>query len=205
MTTDKQIEFYQTADGQTEIEVRLEDETIWVTQTQMAEVFATTTDNISLHLKNIYNDGELEETSTTEDFSVVRQEGKRQVRRQLQHYNLDAIISVGYRVNSAQATRFRQWSTRVLRDYLTQGYALDKTRFEKNAAELEQALSLIQKAAKSPELTGSSGRGLVDISPATPRRFSGSSDMMKGCLMSPLVHPVASCLRKMQPWTHLHH
>ncbi|MAA63741.1 MAG: hypothetical protein CL581_03030 [Alteromonadaceae bacterium] len=189
MTTDKQIEFYQTADGQTEIEVRLEDETIWVTQTQMAEVFATTTDNISLHLKNIYNDGELEETSTTEDFSVVRQEGKRQVRRQLQHYNLDAIISVGYRVNSAQATRFRQWSTRVLRDYLTQGYALDKTRFEKNAAELEQALSLIQKAAKSPELTGSSGRGLVDIVSRYTQTFLWLQRYDEGLLDEPTGSP----------------
>ncbi len=146
-----------------QVEVRLQGNTLWVSQSQMAELFATSVDNISLHLKNVYKDGELEEDPTTEDFSVVRQEGKRQVRRQLKHYNLDAIISVGYRVNSTQATRFRQWSTRVLREYLTQGYALDKARFEKNATELEQALALIQKAAKSPELSGDAGRGLVDI------------------------------------------
>lgn len=146
-----------------QVHVRLQSETLWVSQHQMAELFATSTDNISLHLKNIYSDNELEESATTEDFSVVRQEGKRQVRRNLKHYNLDAIISVGYRVNSSQATRFRQWSTRVLREYLTQGYALDRTRFDKNAAELQQALALIQKAAQSPELSGDAGRGLVDI------------------------------------------
>jgi|TARA_R110000868_G_scaffold17813_6_gene77763 prophage maintenance system killer protein len=146
-----------------QVEVRLHSESLWVTQSQMADLFATSADNISLHLKNIFADNELDEQATAEDFSVVRQEGKRQVRRKLKHYNLDAIISVGYRVNSTQATRFRQWSTRVLREYLTQGYTLDKTRFEKNAAELEQALALIQKAAQSPELSGPAGRGLVDI------------------------------------------
>lgn len=148
---------------QQQVEVRLQGETLWATQSQMAELFATSTDNIGLHLKNIYQDKELDEGATTEDFSVVRQEGKRQVRRTLTHYNLDAIISVGYRVNSSQATRFRQWSTRVLREYLTQGYALDKARFERNAAELEQALLLVQRTAKSPELSGEVGRGLVDI------------------------------------------
>ena len=148
---------------QQQVEVRLQGETLWATQSQMAELFATSTDNIGLHLKNIFSDKELEESATTEDFSVVRQEGKRQVRRTLTHYNLDAIISVGYRVNSSQATRFRQWSTRVLREYLTQGYALDKARFERNAAELEQALSLIQRTATSAELSGEAGRGLVDI------------------------------------------
>ena len=161
MTTDKQIEIYQGDNNQ--VEVQSYSETLWVSQSQMAELFATSTDNISLHLKNIYSEKELNEPATTEDFSVVRQEGKRQVRRNLKHYNLDAIISVGYRVNSTQATRFRQWSTRVLKEYLAHGYALNQTRFEKNAAELEQALKLIQKAAQSPELSGDAGRGLVDI------------------------------------------
>lgn len=93
-----------------QVEVRLEGETLWVTQAQMAELFNTSTDNISLHLKNVYKEVELAEQATTEDFSVVRQEGKRQVRRQLRDYNLDAIISVGYRVNFSQATRSRQWT-----------------------------------------------------------------------------------------------
>ncbi|MED5238720.1 MAG: virulence protein RhuM/Fic/DOC family protein [Pseudomonadota bacterium] len=163
MSTEKQIEIYQTADGETQIEVRLDADTLWVSQAQMAELFATSADNISLHLKNIYKDRELDELSTTEDFSVVRQEGKRRVRRNLKHYNLDAIISVGYRVNSTQATQFRQWSTRILRAYLNQGYVMDRHRFERNAAELQQALALVQKAAQSPELTDQAGRGLVDV------------------------------------------
>lgn len=97
------------------VQVRLEGDTVWLTQTQIAELFGTTTDNISLHLKIDYASKELEEIATTEDFSVVRQEGARTVKRQLKHYNLDAIISVGYRVNSTDATRFRQWVTNVLR------------------------------------------------------------------------------------------
>jgi hypothetical protein len=100
--------------GEARVEVRLDRESIWLTQAQMAELFDTSTDNISLHLKNIFADKELDETSTTEDFSAVRQEGVRQVQRRIKHYNLDAVISVGYRVNSRRATRFRQWATRVL-------------------------------------------------------------------------------------------
>jgi len=97
------------------VRVRLDGETVWRTQTQMAELFGTTTDNIRLHLKNVYAREELEERATIEDFSVVRQEGARTVKRQLKHYNLDAIISLGYRVNSTDATHFRQWATNVLR------------------------------------------------------------------------------------------
>src|SRR5690606_2563305 len=88
---------------------------------------------------------------------------RRQVQRRLKHYNLDAIISVGYRVNSSRATRFRQWATRVLREHLTQGYSLDRQRFEQNAAELEAALALVKKAAAGEALTADQGRGLVDV------------------------------------------
>ncbi len=122
------------------VQVRLEGESIWLTQRQMAEVFATTPENVLMHLKNIFRDGELEEAATTKDFLAVQTEGRRQVQRRLKHYNLDAIISVGYRVNSSRATRFRQWATRVLREHLTQGYTLDRERFEQNAAELQAAL-----------------------------------------------------------------
>lgn len=163
MTADsKPIEIYQTADGQTEIEVRLEADTVWLTQKQMSEVFDTTPENVLMHLRNIYKDGELAESATTKDFLVVRQEGKRQVRRNLKHYNLDAIISVGYRVNSKRGVQFRVWATQRLREHLIQGYTLNRIRFEKNATELEHALALIQKAASSPVLD-EAGRGLVDI------------------------------------------
>lgn len=143
------------------VQVRLEGETVWLTQAQMAELFGTSSDNISLHLKNIYKERELQEAATTEDFSVVRQEGARQVRRRLKHYNLDAIISVGYRVSSAKATRFRQWATAVLREHLTRGFTLDHQRFERNAAELEAALQLVRRAAAGAALTADQGRGLV--------------------------------------------
>src|SRR5690606_27759021 len=146
-----------------QVEVRLEGETVWLSQAKMAELFATSTDNISLHLKNIYKDKELFEEATTEDFSVVRQEGNRRVQRKLKHYNLDAIISVGYRVNSTRATRFRQWATGVLKEHLTTGYTLNRQRFEQNAAELEAALTLVKKAAAGDALTTDQGRGLVDV------------------------------------------
>jgi len=97
-----------------QVEVRLEGETVWLTQRQMAELFATTPENVLMHLKNVFKDEELEERATTKDFLAVRQEGERQVKRKLKHYNLDAVISVGYRVNSAQATRFRQWAAHLL-------------------------------------------------------------------------------------------
>lgn len=160
---EQQIEIFQSTDGQTQIQVRFERETIWLSQVQMAELFGKDSDTIGLHLKNIYKTKELQEYSTTEDSSVVRQEGKRQVRRIIKFYNLDAIISVGYRVNSVKGTQFRIWATQRLREYLERGYTIDLRRFDQNSAELKQALALIQKAANSPELTTDSGRGLIDI------------------------------------------
>jgi len=121
---------YQAESGQTRLEVRLSGETVWLTQAQMAELFQTSSDNISLHLKNIFEDNELEEGATAEDFSVVRQEGNREVRRSLKHYNLDAIISVGYRVKSHTATRFRQWATSQLKEFLVKGFVMDDERLK---------------------------------------------------------------------------
>ncbi len=120
------ILLYPQAGGSDATEVRLEGDTVWLTQKQMAELFATTPENILMHLKNVYQEGELRESATAKDFLVVRQEGKRQVKRQIKHYNLDAIISVGYRVNSTQATHFRQWATRVLREHPTQGFSIEE-------------------------------------------------------------------------------
>ena len=108
----------------------IKDETIWLTQKAMAELFGCTSDNVSLHLKNIYSEQELKETSTTEEFSVVQQEGIRQIQRKKRFYNLDAIISVGYRVNSGRATQFRIWATKVLKEYMTKGFALDDERLK---------------------------------------------------------------------------
>lgn len=107
------------------VSVVFQNETFWLTQSGMAELFDCSADNISLHLKNIYNERELDLEATTEKFSVVRKEGSREVRRTLDHYNLDAIIAVGYRVNSKKATRFRQWATKTLKEYITKGFILN--------------------------------------------------------------------------------
>ena len=124
------IIIYQPHTDQPAIDVRIEGETVWLSQRQMSILFDTSSDNVGLHLKNIYAEGELLEEATTEDFSVVRQEGTRQVRRSVRHYNLDAIISVGYRVKSATATQFRIWATKRLREYLVQGYSINQQRLE---------------------------------------------------------------------------
>ena len=119
------------AEGKEEgIQVVYKDETVWATQKAMAVLFDCSTDNIGLHLKNIYDAGELDESATTEKISVVQLEGTREVRRSTQFYNLDAIISVGYRVNSRRATQFRQWSTCILRQFAIRGYVVDKKRME---------------------------------------------------------------------------
>lgn len=181
------IEIYQAEDGTTQVEVRFENDTVWLSQAQMAAIFDTSTDNISLHLKNIFNEAELDENRTTEDFSVVRQEGKRQVKRQVKHYNLDAIISVGYRVKSKSATQFRIWATARLKDYLIQGYAINRQRLSQNAHELEQALALIRKTAASAELTLESGRGLVDIVSRYTQTFLWLQQYDEGLLAEPKV------------------
>ena len=120
-----EVLLYSDESGKEYISVVFKDETFWLTQKAMAELFDCSTDNISLHLKNIYADGELEQTATTEKISVVRTEGTREVSRTLDHYNLDAIIAVGYRVNSKKATRFRQWATRTLKEYIQKGFVLN--------------------------------------------------------------------------------
>ena len=113
-----------------EVRALIQRDTIWLTQRAMAQLFGCSTDNIGQHLKNIYREGELSAESTTEDFSVVQQEGTRQVQRQITFYNLDAIISIGYRVNSQKATRFRQWATKVLNEYIRKGFVMDDERLK---------------------------------------------------------------------------
>ena len=171
------------------VQVRLAGETIWLTQRQMAEVFATTPENVLMHLKNIYAEGELQEAATAKEFLVVQTEGKRQVQRRLKHYNLDAIISVGYRVSSTRATRFRQWATGVLREHLTHGFSLDRERFERNAAELEAALHLVKKAAAGEAITLDEGRGLVDVIARYTQTFLWLQRYDEGLLEEPPGSP----------------
>lgn len=121
---------YRAEDANVSVNAVVKDESVWLTQKGMAELFACTSDNISLHLKNIYEDGELIEEATTEEFSVVQKEGQRNVNRCMRFYNLDAIISVGYRVNSRRATHFRIWATGVLKEYMVKGFVLDDERLK---------------------------------------------------------------------------
>lgn len=176
---------YEAADGTIRVDVRLEQDTVWLTQKQMAELFETTPENIVMHLKNVYGDGELDEPATAKDFLVVQSEGKRRVRRQLRHFNLDVIISVGYRVNSRRGVRFRQWATRTLRDHLLRGYTLNQQRFERNARELEAALALVRKAASADALTNEQGRGLVNIIARYTQTFLLLQRYDEGLLVEP--------------------
>ena len=166
MAEDNKIQIFQTEDGRTQIQVRFEQDTLWLSQAQMAELFDKDSDTIGLHLKNIYESGELEEGSTTEDSSVVRQEGKREVRRKIRFYNLDAVISVGYRVNSRKGKQFRIWATQRLKDYLVQGYALNQQRLEsqlEKLAELRQAIALSSRLIHNKALSSDESQGILAI------------------------------------------
>ena len=139
--------------GELELKISVNDETIWLNQLQMSELFDTSTDNIGLHLKNIYKEKELDENSTTEDFSLVRQEGNRKVKRNIKHYNLDVVISVGYRVNSSKATKFRQWATSILKSYIQDGYAINTYKIaEQRLLSLENDMATIKSHIKNNTL-----------------------------------------------------
>lgn len=127
-----EILIYQTDNGQTNIEVKIEDDTVWLTQQQMSELFQTSRTNVVEHIKHIYEEGELEEVSTCRNFRQVRKEGNREVTRQIPHYNLDMIISLGYRIKSVIATRFRQWATQRLKEYMIKGFTIDDERLKGN-------------------------------------------------------------------------
>lgn len=137
---ENQIEIYTSPDGHTHIETKFEDETVWLTQKMMADLFQTTVPNINMHLKNVFDDGELTEEATIKDFLIVRLEGKREVKRSQKYYNLDTIISVGYRIKSEVATKFRQWATQRLKEYLIQGYTLN----EKRLAQKNQQIQILK-------------------------------------------------------------
>lgn len=170
-----------------QLEVRLEGDSLWLTQEQMASLFTVQKAAISKHLKNIYLSGELERDATVSKMETVRREGARQVVRSLEHFNLDAVISVGYRVNSTRATRFRQWATRVLREHLTHGYTLNRQRFETNARELEAALLMVRRLAGNPQLGADAGRGLADIVSRYAQTFLLLQRYDEGLLSDPLV------------------
>ncbi len=161
-----EIKIYKTPEGNASIEVKLEKETVWLSQKQMAELFDKDSDTIGLHLSNIYKTGELDEISTTEKYSVARREGKRKVKRIIKFYNLDAIISVGYKVNSKRGVLFRKWATQLLKDYLIKGYVINQQKLQKQAEqlnELKETIKILGNTFEYKELTNDESKGLLKI------------------------------------------
>ena len=179
MRNEKQIEIYKAAEGEIVFDVDTEGETIWATQNQIADLFGATQQNIANHLKNVYSDGELDENRTAKKSFVVRQEGTRQVRREVNLYNLDAIISVGYRVNSKKATDFRVWSTKVLHNYLVKGVAVNERRLksldEKRLKEIEGMMGVVRRLIDSQTLNAGEANGVLEVI----TRYSGSFQTLK--------------------------
>lgn len=159
----QQIQLYTSQDGQVTLEVTQDAETLWLSQAQIAELFGVKPQNITMHLKNVFEEGELEEAATCKEALQVQQEGARQVKRQRKRYNLDAIISVGYRVNSSRATQFRIWASNVLKQHLVQGYTLNQRRLQERGIEFEQALSLLSSTLSNQQLVNPSGEAVVKV------------------------------------------
>lgn len=154
--SDQKLAIYQAADGAIELPLDATAETIWATQKQIAEVFGVDVRTVNEHLQNIYTTDELERSSTIRKFRIVRTEGSREVNREIEHYNLDAIISVGYRVNSKSATTFRKWATKTLRGYVVDGYAINPRRIEQNNSQFLKALDDMKLLAVGTSEVGSS-------------------------------------------------
>lgn len=158
------IIIYQTKDGETSIDVKLENDTVWLSQSQMAELFQTDRTSILRHIGNIYKTGELEKQTTCAFSAQVRQEGKRTVTRKIPFYNLDMIISVGYRVNSIRGTQFRIWANNVLKDYLVKGYAVNKSITEQHYNELKQLVRLLERTVGIQEgISREDTRSLINV------------------------------------------
>lgn len=150
--TKGEIVIYTSADGKISLDTKLENETIWLTQDMMAKLFETTPQNITMHIKNIYDDEELEQNSTCKDFLQVRNEGKRTVSRKLTHYNLDMILSVGYRIKSKTAVQFRKWATNILKEYLIKGYAVNQKALKEQQdklTSLQQVIGLLNRSLEN--------------------------------------------------------
>ena len=160
------VVIYQSTDGKAALEVRLEQETVWLNQKQMAELLDKDTDTIGLHIRNIYKEKELNPDVTTEESSVVQNEGTRKVKRKLKFYNLDVIISVGYRVKSQRGTMFRQWASRILRDHLVQGYTINQQRLTEQTEKLEEmqrAMELLTRTLANQQLVDNTGKEILQV------------------------------------------
>ena len=164
MDLNNQIIIYQTEDGQTQVDVRLENESVWLTQAQMAELFEKTPQNITMHIGNAYKEGELEKKSTCKEYLQVQQEGKRKVSRMVKYYDLDVIISVGYRVKSKRGTAFRIWARKVLREYLVKGYAVNERMRKEQIGELRQLVGMLGRTIQSqPLLSNDETNALFEV------------------------------------------
>ena len=164
MDLNNQIIIYQTEDGQTQVDVRMENETVWLTQAQMAELFEKTPQNITMHIGNAYKEGELEKESTCKEYLQVQQEGNRKVSRMVKYYDLDVIISVGYRVKSKRGTAFRIWARKVLKEYLVKGYAVNERMRKEQIGELRQLVGMLGRTIQSqPLLTNDETNALFEV------------------------------------------
>ena len=164
MDSNNQIIIYQTEDGQTQVDVRLENETVWLTQAQMVELFQTTKQNVSLHVGNVFKEGELEQKSTVKEYLTVQKEGERKVSRKVKYYNLDVIISVGYRVKSKRGTAFRIWANNVLKQYLIKGYAVNERMRKEQIGELRQLVGMLGRTIQNqPLLSNDETNALFEV------------------------------------------
>lgn len=159
-----EILVYETQDGGVRVDVRLERETVWLTQQQMSDLFGRERSVVTKHIRNAYAEGELEPAATCARFAQVRAEGARTVSREVEHYSLDVVISVGYRVNSRRGTQFRIWATRTLRDHLLRGWTLNDRRLhERGLADLEQAVGLLARTLTAGSMVTDEGRAVLDV------------------------------------------
>ena len=158
------IIIYQSEDGKTQLDVKLEGETVWLTQAQMVELFQTSKQNVSLHINNIYKEGELEKEATVKDYLTVQSEGARTIHRRVKYYNLDMIISVGYRVNTKRGIRFRQWANSILKQYLVKGYAINENIRKQQIAELRQLVQVVSRTIQQqPAKSTDESNALFDV------------------------------------------
>ncbi|HLS30742.1 MAG TPA: virulence protein RhuM/Fic/DOC family protein [Flavobacteriaceae bacterium] len=151
----KSVEIYKTSDGKVEIQVEFDHDTVWLSQNQMASLFDQTKQNISLHINNCFKEKELEQEATVKESLTVQKEGKRNVERKIKYYNLDVVISVGYRVKSIRGTQFRQWATQRLKDYLVKGYAINEKRIQENKREFVKTLETLKRLTTDNEIVAS--------------------------------------------------
>lgn len=159
----KELVLFTSTDGNVTIDVQLKNDTVWLSLNQLSQLFGRDKSVISRHLKNIFSDGELDVDSTVAIFATVQKEGNRDVVREIEYFNLDAILSVGYRVNSKQATKFRQWANSVLKDYLLKGYALNNNLLDKTHHEYQNLLDLLGKTLANNQLITEAGQSIINL------------------------------------------